>query len=204
MRIFLVPSFRAIALVAFFAAGAWATEENGAQHHPDGAIRAVVVCTTMSRDFLVHRAETIAASMFAEIGVQIVWHPDRACPPDAIRISFSDRADSNFRSAALAYALPYEATHIQLFYDIQVFYDRLRQHPTRLQPVLLAHVLVHEIAHILQGVSRHSASGIMMARWGSSEYDEMVVKPLRFTDEDIRLIRVGLQARESRLIAARE
>ena len=183
---------RAIALVAFLAAGAWATEENGARNH------AVVVCTTISRDFLMHRAEITAASMFAEIGVQIVWHPDRACPPDAIRITFSDRADRNFRSLALAYALPYEATHIQ------VFYDRLRQHPTRLQPVLLAHVLVHEIAHILQGVSRHSASGIMMARWGSSEYDEMVVKPLRFTDEDIRLIRVGLQARESRLIAARE
>ncbi len=178
---------RVIALVAFFAAGAWATEEN----------HVVVVCTTISRDFLVHRAETTATGMLiAEISVEIVWRPDRACPPDAIRISFADRANRNFRSAALAYALPYEATHIQ------VFYDRLRQHPTRLQPVLLAHVLVHEIAHILQGVSRHSPSGIMMARWGSSEYDEMVVKPLRFTDEDIRLIRLGLQARESRLMAA--
>ena len=150
----------------------------------------------MGRDFLVHQAKTVAAGMFAEIDVQIVWHPDRSCPPDAIRISFSDRADRNFQPEALAYALPYEATHIQ------VFYDRLRQHPTSQQPVLLAHVLVHEITHILQGVSRHSASGIMMAHWGASEYDDMAFQPLRFTDEDVRLIHLGLQARESRLIAA--
>jgi hypothetical protein len=181
---------RVITLVAFFAAGGWAEENH-----------TVVVCTTMSRDFLVHRAETTAAGMFAEIGVEIVWQPDRACPPEAIRITFSDRADRNFRSAAIAYALPYESTHIHMFYDIQVFYDRLREHPARLQEVLLAHVLAHEITHVLQGVARHSGSGIMMARWGASEYDEMLVKPLRFTDEDIRLIHVGLQARESRLIA---
>lgn len=184
-----MPILRVITLVAFFAAGGWATEESGAP------IQTVVVCTTISRDFLVHRAETTAAGMFAEIGVEIVWHADRACPPEAIRITFCDRADRNFRSAAIAYALPYEATHIQ------IFYDRLREHPARLQEVLLAHVLVHEITHILQGVARHSGSGIMMARWGASEYDEMLVRPLRFTDEDIRLIHVGLEARESRLIA---
>jgi hypothetical protein len=183
---------RVITLVVFVSAGAGATEANRAQND------SVLVCTTMGRDFLVHRADTIAAGMFAEIGVQIVWHPNRSCPPDAIRISFSDRTDRNFRSDALAYALPYEATHIE------VFYNRLRQQPASLQPVLLAHVLVHEIVHILQGVSRHSASVIMMAHWNTSELDDMVFKPLRFTDEDIRLIRLGLQARESRLIAARE
>jgi len=192
MPIFSTRIFRGITLLALFGAGAWATEENRAQNH------AVLVCTAMGRDFLVHRAETTAAGMFAEIGVQIVWHSDRSCPPDAIRISFSDRADPHFRPEALAYALPYEATHIQ------VFYDRLCQHPTSQQPALLAHVLVHEITHILQGVSRHSASGIMMARWGATEYDDMVFKPLRFTDEDVRLIRLGLQARESRLMAAAE
>jgi hypothetical protein len=192
MPIISVRIFGAITLLAFAGAGAGATEENGAPNH------AVVVCTTMGRDFLVHQAETMAASIFTEIGVEIVWRPDRACPPDAIRISFTDRADHNFRTDALAYALPYEATHIQ------VFYDRLRQRPTSLQAVLLAHVLVHEIVHILQGVSRHSASGIMMAHWGPGELDDMASKPLGFTDEDIKLIRLGLQARESRLIAARE
>jgi hypothetical protein len=96
---------------------------------------AVVVCTTITRDFLVYQEEMIPASMFAEIGVQIAWRPDRSCPPDAIRIGFSDRANRNFQSAVIAYALPYETTHIQ------VVYDRLRQHPIRLQPVLLAHVL---------------------------------------------------------------
>jgi hypothetical protein len=46
-----------------------------------------------------------------------------------------------------------------------VFYDRLQERgqPNRL-PAILAHVMVHEITHILQGVQRHSKSGVMNRR----------------------------------------
>jgi len=69
---------------------------------------------------------------------------------------------------------------------------------------LLAHVLVHEITHILQGTCRHSDTGIMKARWTHQDYMEMGQKPLSFTEEDLQLIRTGLAKRANSvtLIAA--
>jgi hypothetical protein len=180
-----------VAMGALAAVSAWAGEGDQAAQYT------VAVCVAMDRDFAVQRAQTIAGGMFAEIGVRIEWHGERSCPPNAIRISFSDGTNRKFRPEAVAYALPYEATHIE------VFYDRLQKHAAARLPVLLAHVMVHEITHILQGVSQHSASGIMMASWGRAESNEMAFKPLRFTDSDVRLIRQGLEARESRLAAAK-
>ena len=59
--------------------------------------------------------------------------------------------------------------------------------------MILAHVMVHEITHVLQGVSRHSESGVMKATWTMKEYGEMLPKPLPFTDDDVLLIRLGLE-----------
>jgi len=53
---------------------------------------------------------------------------------------------------------------------------------------VLAHVLVHEITHVLEGVARHSASGIMKARWEGADYERMHFAPLPFAGEDLRLI----------------
>ena len=186
-----MANWRAAVMVAIFAAGAWAGVEGRSKEYK------VLVCTTMHHDFVVQRADFIAANMFAEIGVQIDWHSNRSCPPDAIRIIYTDCGSRKFPPDALAYALPYETTHIE------VFNDRLRAHPARGLPILLAHVLVHEITHVLQGVPRHSLSGIMRARWSTEDYNEMIFRPLRFTAADVDLIRLGIEAREARLVAAR-
>lgn len=137
------------------------------------------------------RAQWLASRMFAGIGVTIDWrHGLRGCPSQGIMISLSDGTPASLKPGALAYALPYEGTHIR------VFYDRIAQdHDQRLVPALLGHVLVHEITHILQGVCRHSESGIMKAHWGLKEFEQMQGKPLEFADEDINLIYCGLAAR---------
>ena len=67
---------------------------------------------------------------------------------------------------------------------------------------VLAHVLVHEITHILQGLSRHSESGVMKARWDSQDFAQMSWKPLPFTAEDVDLIQRGLAARDARSLLA--
>jgi hypothetical protein len=160
--------------------------------------RRVTVCSGMGTDFAIPRAQQIAAGMFAGIGVRIDWKSERACPPDAIRISFSQQTDRDFMPGSCAYAKPYEGIHIV------VFYDRLRQggQPNRL-PGVLAHVMVHEIAHILQGVHRHSESGVMKAVWTTDDFNEMAFKPLPFTQIDVDLIHNGLDAREIRMAALR-
>ena len=182
-----ILSVMTIATVA--AASVWATEA------PTPNRRVTVCIEVGNHQFLLTRAKTIAEGMFAEVGVKIDWHRDYACPREAIRIDFSEDRFNHF-PRAYAYALPYEGTHIR------VFFDRLQEQgdPERL-PALLAHVLVHEIAHILQGVSRHSDSGVMKAFWTAADYSEMGFKPLHFTQTDVDLINFGLDARASRKAA---
>jgi hypothetical protein len=44
----------------------------------------------------------------------------------------------------------------------------------------------------MQGVARHSESGILKAQWSSSDFEEMVFHRLAFTNFDVELIRQGL------------
>jgi hypothetical protein len=68
-------------------------------------------------------------------------------------------------------------------------------------PHLLAHVLVHEITHILQGVARHSETGIMKAHWTPVDYRQMLVHPLPFAPEDVQLLQLSMEHRSERLQA---
>ena len=137
----------------------------GAQAAEPGGISAtkVTVCMGLGSVSAAPTARMLASKMFASIGVIIDWRNPRACPAEAILISLIDSAPENVSRGALAYALPYEGVHIR------VFCDRIRRHDSHLVPFLLAHVLVHEITHILQGIARHSESGVMKAQKGLSE-----------------------------------
>jgi len=66
---------------------------------------------------------------------------------------------------------------------------------------VMAHVLVHEVTHILEGVTRHSDSGVMKAEWTLRDYGQMYTAPLPFTAADIALIQSGVDARNRRLAA---
>jgi hypothetical protein len=76
---------------------------------------------------------------------------------------------------------------------ITVFLDRIEK--TDFPAFVLAHVMVHEITHIVQGVSRHSDTGLMKARWTAHDILKMRNGPLPFTREDLDLIYRGLSTR---------
>jgi hypothetical protein len=140
------------------------------------------------------RAEGLAGQMFAVAGVRINWRSGRPSG-DAITVGMSD-VPSAYHPEALAFALPYEGVHIT------VFYDRIRKRiAPDLAATLLAHVLVHEITHSLQGIDRHSETGVMKAHWSSNDYTQMRARPLPFTDFDVELIQQGLASRDVRLAA---
>jgi len=156
------------------------------------AERQVVVCMASAEDMLLeNQAKIVSSAIFAGIGVKILWHGPSNCPTEAIFITFSHDAPASLLPGALAYAMPYEGTHIV------VFYDRVKNRPGSVS-CLLGHVIAHEVAHILQGLVRHSESGIMKAQWTGPDYQQMNGKPLRFTDEDVTLIHRGLKARVAR------
>jgi hypothetical protein len=158
----------------------------------------VTVCVENTVGFTVlPLAEQLASQIFSTAGVGIDWRQGLAgCPVEGIRVTLSalsDHAPADLPPNAMAYALPYEGNHIV------VFYDRLQRKVKGTQiSSLLAHVLAHEVTHILQGIHRHSDRGLMKATWDGSDYQAMMWKPLPFTPGDIELLQSGLAARATR------
>jgi hypothetical protein len=143
----------------------------------------------------------LTSEMFARIGVRIDWR-ERFCPVGVGAIAVSYNSSDKQMPDALGFAAPYEGkNHIVVFYD-RVYGRANELNPDRMLRLLLAHVLVHEITHVLEGISRHSATGIMKSRWDRRDYFEMSRKPLPFAQEDIDLIYLGLKMQQARLAAA--
>jgi hypothetical protein len=161
-----------------------------AGHNTPAAGPAVVVCleSPLGPGYAMAPGTTVA--MFARIGVNLDWRGLSHCPSGALRISLSNNTPEDLRPGALAYAMPYEGTHIV------VFLDRVRvtvEAPS--VPVLLAHVFAHEITHILQGCNHHSESGLMKAKWDRADYRQMAWQALPFAPVDIDLIHDGMAQR---------
>ena len=134
-------------------------------------------------------SKAIASKMLRRIGVTLVWVDSKSCPPDGIHVTLTGQTPATLQPGALAYALPYEGTHIR------VFRDRIEANQPALVPHLLAHVLVHEIIHILEGCTRHSDRGVMKAHWGGADFAQMLWGELPIAQEDIDLVHVGIGKR---------
>ena len=153
----------------------------------------VTVCMNATGDPYVPRAKTIASIIFARAGVVLNWRNQRSCPSEAIRISLGAPIPPDSSPTALAVALPYEGVHIQVFYS-----RVLGMFAEQRAPFILAHVLVHEITHILQGFIGHSKRGIMRANWDENDYMLMDQKAMALTQEDVELIYLGIAGRSRR------
>ena len=110
------------------------------------------------------------------------------CPADAIRVRIVSHGGGGFSPDALAYARPNGEY-------AEVFWDRIQAESPTHTEALLAHVLVHEITHVLQGVARHSETGVMKAHWDAADMGQLAWKPLPFAPEDVNLICAGLDER---------
>jgi hypothetical protein len=174
-----------IAIAAMMAASAQGKSENGRQVTVYYSNNAGVPYDVRAQ------AQGLASGMFASIGVTLRLKPGHPAPSetDAIMIEFVTNTPATRHPGALAYALPYEGGHIR------IFWDRIEPSPAPRQ--LLAHVMVHEITHILQGLDRHSNAGIMKAQWTYRDFADMKVKPLSFTPEDVDLIYNGMAVRSA-------
>jgi hypothetical protein len=145
--------------------------------------RKVTVCTERLSDNVMVRekAQLLATQIFAGAGVTIDWQGFYSCPKGGLKIVFSTSTPDSKSPGALAYARPFEGIHIE------IFYDRVQRRPVA-PDRLLAHVLVHEITHMLQGTDYHAEHGIMSACWTSWDYRKMGVTTLAFTPMDLKLI----------------
>ena len=163
--------------------------------HEPTAPNGLTICMGLGFDVQpLFKAQKLASTMFTGIGIRTDWRTrGDACSqrgPIIVNLLY-DSAPSDHPDA-WGYAMPYEGAHVVIFWDrIQ------RKMPPTKAPILLAHVLVHEITHILEGVGRHSKSGIMKAKWDENDLFQMFKKPLGFDTRDLELIRRGVAARSS-------
>jgi hypothetical protein len=181
------------AMVVMVAVGTGACAAEG------GRAKAQRVTVCMSHDPGVPAtwpAESMASRIFSAIGVKLEWN-DGPCPaaPNTLRISVVDQPAKGQPAGALAYALPYEGAHVV------VFYEPIERMQCGCMQQLPAYVLVHEITHILEGIARHSPSGIMKAHWDDADYDKIRGRSLVFAPEDVDLIHRGLDVRADSVAA---
>ena len=139
-------------------------------------------------------ASAIVMEIFKGIGVKIEWRLYRPTDGSAIEITLRDSTPHDLMPRAMAYAYPYEGVRIV------VFYDRIlrRGAPTH----VLAHVMAHEIGHVLEGSDGHSGDGIMKASWSADDYGAMRLGQLVFAPSDAELIRKGVAARAQKPMMA--
>jgi len=142
------------------------------------------------------RAESLAAEIFSDIGIHLNWQTGKPHPGEGAReiigLRFDSIAPSRISSGAMAFSTPMKGsgTHIH------ILYQRVRDvGSTNLAPVLLGHIMAHEITHVLQGQVRHSPEGLMKARWHHDDFHQMSLRPLPFATEDVELLRSGMARR---------
>jgi hypothetical protein len=161
------------------------------------ATESVKVCLTGDYEhFIAARAESLTTGIFAEIGIHLEWfHDSRHCktpPQDFLNVLLSNDPADHESPGALAYSRLHDNPHIEVFYNRVV----ATVEPARV-PRLLANVLAHEIAHMLEGTGRHAEAGIMKAHWNHSDVLQLSEQPLSFTPADASMIQHGLAQRSA-------
>ena len=145
---------------------------------------------------VVFRAISRSSQIFAGIGVEVQFCACRKSKKASrtgveIEMTIEMDAPAEASSGALALAHPFRPDG-----RIRVFYSRLQGYgPKEVRDVMLAYILTHEISHVLQGLERHSATGLMKAGWSREDFMEIVADKLVFDARDIELIKKGINLR---------
>jgi DNA-binding PadR family transcriptional regulator len=152
-----------------------------------------------------NQAKSMASEIFREIGVHLIWRAGLSdCEQSigtAFQIRWAERPPQAIPAGALAASRPFDSSGNSItIYEVPL--QRFLRQYGNAPEVVLAYVLAHELGHVMQGVDRHSTSGILKASWSYSEYYRMLSRGLTFTAEDVELIRAGLKIRERGMSAS--
>ena len=140
------------------------------------------------------RAKYLARKMFANIGVSVNWDAGKPAPRETTvtTVRLVTCVPVQLKPGVLGYSVISPDSAAEVF----VLVPRIRKAvDPELLPTLLAHLMVHELTHVMQKVGRHSETGLMKERWTTDDYTAMARKPLAFTPIDVNMIhyRLGLQ-----------
>jgi len=142
-------------------------------------------------------ATPLASDLFKKIGVRLNWHTGE---PQAGQTALAIRTEQHAPESATREALAASRLSGSTMVEITIYGDRLRRFldaHRSLAGVAAGYVLAHELAHAIQGVDRHSESGIMKAHWSDVDFHEMVFHKLAFAPVDVELINQALAIRQA-------
>jgi hypothetical protein len=163
------------------------------------AVRGADVTLLMTGQTTVPNFVRIAATdqatrMFAGIGVRLESKKQNLQSRSegrVIQVRFID--DTPGHPGVMAFSNPFDPVPL-----VTVLYDRIlfatERNPER-RAALLAHVLVHEIGHVLMRTHAHSPDGVMKAHWSNADQTRMAYRPLPFLPHEVDLILRGLALR---------
>ena len=80
-----------------------------------------------------------------------------------------------------------------------VYYDRIERsarYSSASTAQILGYAIAHEIGHILLRTTRHSSTGIMIAKWRPTELQHAAQGLLGFTPQQAEYMRAEIAARE--------
>lgn len=155
------------------------------------------------------KAEREAARIFRQAGVKLVWIP---CSPSR-RQGASDPGCVNrmggshlavrivpwsSTSGGAVFGMAFLSTEGQGAYS-DVFYDSVEKLHEDCHidiATLLAHVIAHEVGHLLLGQHAHTELGIMRPKWQGEELRSLAMGGLLFTPSQIESFKARLSTFE--------
>lgn len=174
---------------------------------PSTEVRVAVYNDARVEEEVLERAQEIAAGIYARAGVTLVWSrcgkQNSLATPREPR-SCSEPGTFSVRVVSKSLSLREESFGVAFLgsdgvgTQADVFYAgivRIRQYSTSGDATILGHVMAHELGHLLLGMNAHSRSGIMQARWTSSELRQMELGGLVFNDGESVAMRSRLLGR---------
>ena len=147
---------------------------------------------------VVYRATHLASQIFASVGMRVEFHDPHNRRNDGqtgleLKLKVEAQTPSGVEPGVLALSFPFRADG-----GIRVFYPKVQNYkPAECRPPVLAYMMVHEIAHVLEGMQYHSRTGIMKMKWEGRDFGEIHKLKLAFEPDDVELMRAGIERRRA-------
>ena len=141
------------------------------------------------------KAQRVASALFSNAGIKVEWtncplsgRPKCNDSKDSFIVSIIGVSPSTIPQTAMAYAAPFSGLENRA----AVIYPRVVVH-SRQNPEVLAGVLIaHELAHLILHTNSHG-EGILRQVWTQHDVTVAALLRLRFTREQARCLRRGLE-----------
>ena len=208
-------TLRNTVMAGWMMAGAWGTMSQAKTSDPAGAGRNVMIVYVYDYAHqdprILLKAETIAAAVFEQAGIQAIVVDDGAATEDPTmvpsassipRITVSILTPERARPLGLACNVlggapgqPTDANRNLVYIVDHVANKLAEQQPNVGKARILGHAIAHEIGHLLLNMTGHSETGLMKADWKPEDMQSMTLGQLTFDAAQIARIQAEVLRR---------